>query len=242
MKDETQVKDEIILVVKEAIGDNTTLAAVDWEPAELDSNDVDHIAETVADRLYADGWRKEKPQCLSVDDETQINNIAMSICDNKHCKDVWGKDVNCICHPLCKTAMTVKKLYETGFRKQSKIVREFTENVKKIIHGFENISQDTDDYLRTDRRTRRGIRRKKGGLMTEKDKIVDIILNTDITERAADRIADALIAAGIGDVTEWKRRTEVAELVVHNLNKIFTFDYQTVFEQAEREIEEEERK
>lgn len=59
MKDETQVKDEIILVVKEAIRDNTTLAAVDWEPAELDSNDVDHIAEAVADRLYADGWRKD---------------------------------------------------------------------------------------------------------------------------------------------------------------------------------------
>lgn len=58
MKDETQVKDEIIIVVKEAIRDNTTLAAVDWEPAELDSNDVGHIAEEVADRLYADGWRR----------------------------------------------------------------------------------------------------------------------------------------------------------------------------------------
>ncbi len=51
MKDETQVKDEIILVVKETIRDNTTLAAVDWEPAELDSNDVDHIAEEIADKL-----------------------------------------------------------------------------------------------------------------------------------------------------------------------------------------------
>lgn len=56
MKDETQVKDEIILVVKEAIRDNTTLAAVDGELAELNSNDVDHIAEAVADRLYADGY------------------------------------------------------------------------------------------------------------------------------------------------------------------------------------------
>lgn len=51
MKDETQVKDEIILVVKEAIRDNTTLAAVDWEPAELDSDDVDNIAEEIADKL-----------------------------------------------------------------------------------------------------------------------------------------------------------------------------------------------
>ena len=41
--------------------------------------------------------------------------------------------------------------------------------------------------------------------MTEKDKIVEIILNTDVTERAADRIADDLIENGIGDVTEWNR-------------------------------------
>lgn len=51
MKDETQVKDEIILVVKEAIRENTTLAAVDWEVAELYSDDVDNIAEEIADKL-----------------------------------------------------------------------------------------------------------------------------------------------------------------------------------------------
>ena len=78
--------------------------------------------------------------------------------------------------------------------------------------------------------------------------------------------ADALIAAGIGDVkesenkataaelvaqvsastaiekiAEWKHRAEVAELVVKNLNDIFTFDYQAVFEQAEKELAEEEK-
>ena len=77
-------------------------------------------------------------------------------------------------------------------------------------------------------------------------------------------IADALIAAEIGDVkesenkataaelvaqvsastaiekiAEWKHRAEVAELVVKNLNDIFTFDYQAVFEQAEKELAEE---
>lgn len=55
MKDETQVKDEIILVVKEAIRDNTSATDID-DIVELDSNDVDHIAEAVADRLYADGY------------------------------------------------------------------------------------------------------------------------------------------------------------------------------------------
>lgn len=90
----------------------------------------------------------------------------------------------------------------------------------------------------------------------------------------AEYVADALIAAGIGDVKDlqaqvdalemtnialqagydgaekdrlyWvdkykeaEHRAEVAELVVKNLNDIFTFDYQTVFEQAEKELEEE---
>lgn len=58
-------------------------------------------------------------------------------------------------------------------------------------------------------------------------------------ERTAGRLADALIAAGIGDVKEAEHRAEVAELVVKNLNDIFTFDYQTVFEQAEKELAEE---
>lgn len=52
-------------------------------------------------------------------------------------------------------------------------------------------------------------------------------------------LADALLRSEIGDVSEWKHRAEVAELVVKNLNDIFTFDYQTVFEQAEKELEEE---
>lgn len=48
MKDETQVKDEIILVVKGAIRDNTSATDID-DIVELDSNDVDHIAEAVAE-------------------------------------------------------------------------------------------------------------------------------------------------------------------------------------------------
>ena len=82
-----------------------------------------------------------------------------------------------------------------------------------------------------------------------KKKIVEIVLNSEITGiqiRAitggvsmANSIADALIAAGIGDVKEAEHRAEVAELVVKNLNDIFTFDYQTVFEQAEKELAEE---
>ena len=72
-------------------------------------------------------------------------------------------------------------------------------------------------------------------------------------EACAESIADALIAAGIGfdkshlatfqeldtKLRVAEHRAEVAELVVKNLNDIFTFDYQTVFEQAEKELAEE---
>lgn len=55
--------------------------------------------------------------------------------------------------------------------------------------------------------------------MTEKDKIVDIILIADVTERTADNIADALIENGIGDIAEWKARAEVAERALKNVIK-----------------------
>lgn len=132
-------------------------------------------------------------------------------------------------------------------------------------------------------------KKKKEGMknMTEQEtrgKIFNIIREFNVKKRRYsthtepsddDELADALIAAGIGDVTEWKEkakkhrvqvlpdgtikqlysdeevediarqrdeykhRAEVAELVVKNLNDIFTFDYQTVFEQAEKKLAEE---
>ena len=45
--------------------------------------------------------------------------------------------------------------------------------------------------------------------------------------------------AALTYIRRLKRRAEVAELVVKNLNDIFIFDYQAVFEQAEKELEEE---
>ena len=99
-----------------------------------------------------------------------------------------------------------------------------------------------------------------------KKKICDIIAPYVSAWGDDERIANALIAAGIGDVkesenkataaelvaqvsastaiekiAEWKHRAEVAELVVKNLNDIFTFDYQAVFEQAEKELAEEKK-
>lgn len=57
--------------------------------------------------------------------------------------------------------------------------------------------------------------------MTEREKMIEIVLDTEITGiklrnitggiSTANAIADALIEAGFGDVTEWKERAEKAE-------------------------------
>lgn len=123
MKDETQVKDEIILVVKEAIRDNTTLAAVDWEPAELDSNDVDHIAEAVADRLYANGygdvaeWKKR----------AEVAERALDlICDTTM------KNVNIIVFPDSRIQVKNKiELYNYFIQQAERVIEEEKNNGKK---------------------------------------------------------------------------------------------------------------
>lgn len=87
-----------------------------------------------------------------------------------------------------------------------------------------------------------------------------IMVTSVIPQYLIQTTADALIAAGIGEIKEVKfeadhywsmwqgalveleraeHRAEVAELVVKNLNDTFTFNYQYVFEQAEKELQEE---
>ena len=54
------MKDSIILLVKECIAANVSIQSEKGVPIGLflDDNDVDHVAEEVAERLLADGWRK----------------------------------------------------------------------------------------------------------------------------------------------------------------------------------------
>lgn len=106
--------------------------------------------------------------------------------------------------------------------------------------------------------------------MTDKEKIVKIIdingvyngksLSFDYYVVQSDDLADALIKAGYGDVKEWKRRAEAAEkerdeyrrsnrivlrgleIIKRNILRYCATDFPTILQQAEREIEEEERK
>lgn len=60
--------------------------------------------------------------------------------------------------------------------------------------------------------------------MTEREKMIEIVLDTEITGiklrnitggiSTANAIADALLAANIGDVTEWKEKVECAKRIL----------------------------
>lgn len=106
--------------------------------------------------------------------------------------------------------------------------------------------------------------------MTDREKIIEILrasgyryfITHEITnaDEALADTADALIADGCGDVSEWKRRVEVAEkerdeyrkstrialraleIIKRNIIRYCAADFPNVLQQAEREIEEEERK
>lgn len=53
-----QQKDEVILIIKKAINANTEQHFADDDTVYIDGNDVDHIAEQVADEVYAAGYQK----------------------------------------------------------------------------------------------------------------------------------------------------------------------------------------
>lgn len=67
-----------------------------------------------------------------------------------------------------------------------------------------------------------------------REKIVGIVLDIPITgikireilggEATANNIAEALIAAGIGDISEWKHRAKVAERALKNICKNIRID------------------
>lgn len=59
-----QQKDEIILSVKKAIGENSYYTEAD--NCLIDSNDVDHIAEQSAEMLYNAGYRQIDENCAVI--------------------------------------------------------------------------------------------------------------------------------------------------------------------------------
>ena len=74
--------------------------------------------------------------------------------------------------------------------------------------------------------------------MTDREKIIKIVQPYISAWGDDESLADALIADGIGDVSEWKRRAEVAEQKATAWKDCANKWQKYYKEQAEREIEE----
>lgn len=112
-------KNDIILVVKKAIGDKVEIDDI------IDSEDVDIIAKKVADRLYMDGWRKENPQRKSKDEKTQIEEIekmAYSICAMGTVSEYITDCNKCGYYNDCLRLAFAKRFYEAGYRKADEVI------------------------------------------------------------------------------------------------------------------------
>lgn len=107
MNNKEQIKDEIILTVKKAIGVNSYYTEDD--NFLIDSNDIDHIAEQTAENLYNAGYRKTFTSDLASDTQ-------------KAYKDGYKKGFN-------------SKLTSDFVRfAQKQAVKEFAEKLKNVIH------------------------------------------------------------------------------------------------------------
>lgn len=114
-EEKEEQKNDIILVVKKAIGDKIEIDDI------IDSEDVDIIAKKVADRLYMDGWRKENPQGKSKDEEEQIEEIRKVV------------SFNCNKEGIAKRCpeRIANGIYEASYRKADEVIDEFIERLKE---------------------------------------------------------------------------------------------------------------
>ena len=67
-----QIKDEIILAVKEAFNDNAEPTPFVRGYIELDGNDIDHISEQTAETLYNAGYRKTFTSDIASDTQKAV--------------------------------------------------------------------------------------------------------------------------------------------------------------------------
>lgn len=74
--------------------------------------------------------------------------------------------------------------------------------------------------------------------MTDREKIIEIIKKTVLITEGVYRLTDLLIANGIGDVSEWKRRAEVAEQNAMAWKDCANKWQKYYKEQAEKELQE----
>ena len=117
MSNKEQIKDEIILTVKKAIGVNSYYTEDD--NVLIDSNDIDHIAEQTAEALYNAGYRKTFTSDLASDTQKAYKEgYIKGFADGEEEFEIIKN----------RNAELIKE------RDGAKAVKEFAEKLKNVIH------------------------------------------------------------------------------------------------------------
>lgn len=144
-----QQKDKIILTVKKAINANMR-RSIDGGYVELDDNDVDHIAEEAAEKLYNAGYRKTHTSELASDTQKAFKEGYIKGIEDRKAELDLAKafhDEKCaefdkLCYDYRKLKTENERLksekveYEKPIDKfikdrEVKAVKEFTEKLKE---------------------------------------------------------------------------------------------------------------
>lgn len=141
MKKEQQ-KDKIIEIVKKAIDDNTIVGSGEGDIIALDCNDVDHIADEVAENVYNFYHPIDKVTEYKPDEDRrfsdygdEIRSLTRAIKELKDERDEYYAQADRLQEKLAQVLMRVDKTKEwTLDRAKIEGVKEFAEKLKEVIH------------------------------------------------------------------------------------------------------------
>lgn len=132
-----EIKDKIILVVKDAIANNAEAVDCDYDIIEIDCEDVDHIAEQVADTLIA----------------ANIGDVSWWERKCKLCEEDWFLQKKQIEH----YAESYKEMLQEdldAYKHRAEVAERAFDNTMKVFHEilcaiFPDTKIDLDEWKKT---------------------------------------------------------------------------------------------
>lgn len=140
--DKEQQKDKIIEIVEKAIDDNSVTAYGEDDIVSIDGDDVDHIAEEVAENVYefyrpideVAEYKPDEDRRFS-DSGDEIRSLTRAVKELKDERDEYYAQADRLQEKLAQVLMRVDKTKEwTLDRAKIEGAKEFAEKLKEVIH------------------------------------------------------------------------------------------------------------
>lgn len=152
-----KIKDKIILAVKETIAKNVVFATGDYLYAEIDYDDVDHIAEQVADALIAANIgdvteykrraevaeRALRKACEHIDGVAETCAVCAKLADKLKVGEVCDRAENCVDNAIkFLTSQAEREIEEGGVYKPTGVAKLKLTLASEVIVKSENANAE----------------------------------------------------------------------------------------------------